>query len=71
MTAARPAWEWELLDRAEAVLDRPLSPAFSTRFDAEEWLGLHWRQLAEQGVAAVRLVHDGRSAAPSLPLRVS
>ena len=71
MTAARPAWEWELLDRADAVLDRPLSPAFSTRFDAEEWLGLHWRQLAEQGVAAVRLASYGQPAAAPLSLRTA
>jgi hypothetical protein len=71
MTAARPAWEWEFLDRADAVLDRPLSPAFSARFDAEEWLGLHWRQLAEQGVVAVRLLHDGDPAAPALPLHTA
>ena len=71
MTVARPAWEWELLDRADVVLDRPVSPAFSTRFDAEEWLGLHWRQLAEQGVAAVRLAQNGHPAAPALPLRLA
>lgn len=66
-----PGWEWELLDADEHVLRRPTSPAFTSRFDAETWLGESWRQLAEQGVAAVRLVHDGRPVVPPLPLHSS
>ena len=64
----RPAWDWDLLDAQERVVDRPVSPAFTSRFDAEAWLGETWRQLAAQGVAAARLAHHGEPAAPSLPL---
>lgn len=64
----RPAWDWDLLDARERVLDQPVSPAFTSRFDAEAWLGETWRQLAGQGVAAARLAHHGEPAAPPLPL---
>ncbi len=64
----RPAWDWDLLDAQDRVLDRPVSPAFTSRFDAEAWLGETWRQLAAQGVAAARLAHHGEPAAPLLPL---
>lgn len=33
---------------------------FLTQADAETWLGDVWRGLAEEGVAAVTLVEDGR-----------
>jgi len=64
-----PAWAWELLDGADRMLDRPVSPTFSNRFDAESWLGETWRQLAEQGVVAARLTHNGQVVAPAIPLR--
>lgn len=64
----RPAWDWDLLDAHERVLDQPVSPAFTSRFDAEAWLGETWRQLSAQGVAAARLAHHGAPAAPPLPL---
>ena len=66
--STRPAWDWDLLDAHERVVDRPVSPAFTSRFDAEAWLGESWRQLAAQGVAAARLAHHGEPAAPPLPL---
>ena len=62
-------WAWELLDRSDEMLDRPLSPTCSNRFDAESWLGESWRQLAEQGVVAARLTHNGQAVAPPIPLR--
>ena len=64
------AWAWTFLDDGGAVLDRPISPAFGNRFDAELWIGEEWRRLAEQGVASVRLLHHGQAAAADLPLRV-
>jgi len=66
-----PVWDWELLNTAGQAVRRPTSPTFATRFDAEAWLGETWRQLAEQGVAAVRLLHDGKPVAPDLPLHSS
>lgn len=64
----RPAWDWDLLDGHERLMDQPLSPAFTSRFDAEAWLGETWRQLAAQGVVAARLAHHGAPVAPPLPL---
>ena len=68
MTAG-PVWVWELLDGSDQMLDRRLDPIFSNRFDAESWLGESWRQLAEQGVVAARLTHNGQAVAPAIPLR--
>ncbi len=65
---ARPAWDWELLDAVDRPVAHPVSPAFTTRFDAEAWLGESWRQLAEQGVAAARLAHHGRPLGAPVPL---
>ncbi|MDT0164303.1 hypothetical protein Q9R32_01885 [Actinotalea sp. AC32] len=64
-----PQWTWELLAADDRVLDRPVSPAFSSRFDAEAWIGEHWRAMAADGVAAARLLHHGAPVAPALPLR--
>ncbi|HWS57175.1 MAG TPA: hypothetical protein VN257_01435 [Actinotalea sp.] len=66
---SRAHWEWLFQDGQGALLDRPLSPVFTTRFDAEAWLGEHWRQLAEQGVRAVQLTAQGEPMAALLPLR--
>ena len=63
----RVQWEWRL-EGADGVLDRPLSPVFQNRFDAEQWLGEHWRSLVEQGVLAVVLQHEGAPAAAPLHL---
>ena len=62
-------WAWEPLDGVDQMLDRPPSPTFSNRFDAESWLGESWRQLAEQGVVAARLTYNGQAVAPAIPLR--
>lgn|GEM_PF-884952 len=64
MTALRPQWAWELAGAGGAVLDRPLSPVFATRFDAEEWLGMHWRTLRDQGVRTAVLRNDGTTVPP-------
>lgn len=66
----RPRWEWVLLDEAGERLQPSLSPVFTTQYDAEEWLGERWRQLASVGAAEAHLMHDGALATPPLPLRV-
>jgi lipocalin len=66
----RPQWVWELDDAEGRVLDNPVSPIFSNQFDAEQWLGEHWRELAAQDVAVARLLHDGTQASAPVPLRV-
>ncbi len=65
----RVQWEWRFLDGQDAVMDRPLSPAFTNRFDAESWLGEQWRHLAGQGVAGAELLQQGEPIAPVLPLQ--
>ncbi|MEG3616519.1 MULTISPECIES: hypothetical protein [Isoptericola] len=65
----RPRWEWALDDDAGTPLAAALSPAFTTQFDAEEWLGEHWRALASAGAAQARLLHDGTQATPTVELR--
>ena len=64
----RPQWVWEMIDPAGASLTAPVSPVFTNRFDAEQWLGEHWRTLAAQGVQAVGLLHEGAQATPTLTL---
>ena len=66
----RPQWEWVLDDAEGRVLDRPISPVFANQFDAEQWLGENWRELARQEVAVARLIHDGAQAAAAVALRI-
>lgn len=66
----RAQWEWVLEDAAGKALDRPISPVFGNQFDAEQWLGENWRDLARQSVAVVRLIHDGDTAAAPVALRM-
>lgn len=67
----RVQWEWRFLDGDEQVLDRPLSPAFTSRFDAEAWVGEQWRYLTEHGVAAAVLLRHGEPVDAPLALRTT
>lgn len=62
-------WLWRFADEAGGVLDRPLSPSFSSRFDAEAWLGEHWRQLSAQLVASAQLIGAGDPVGRPVVLR--
>jgi hypothetical protein len=55
------SWVWRFLDAAGKQLTPHDvdSPAFSAQGDAETWIGESWRELADAGVSAVVLVHDG------------
>jgi hypothetical protein len=66
----RPRWEWVLDDARGRPVTRVVSPVFTTQYDAEQWLGEHWRELAAAGAVAARLLHDGTQATPSVELRV-
>ncbi len=67
----RPQWVWQFTDVDGSVRDRPLSPVFTTRFDAEEWLGTQWRAFADQGVRNAQLLDDGRPVVPVLDLQAA
>ena len=64
----RPQWEWALDDAEGRRLSEPVTPVFTAQYDAEQWLGEHWRTLAAQGVQAVGLLHEGVQATPTLTL---
>jgi len=53
-------WTWTLEGPDGAELSKPASPTHSNQSDAESWLGEHWRELADAGVAQVSLF-DGQS----------
>ncbi len=67
----RPQWVWQFDGPDGAALDRPVSPLFTTQYDAEQWLGEHWRTLAAQGVHAARLLHEGTQVTATLTLPVT
>jgi hypothetical protein len=68
--SVRPQWQWLLLDPDGEPVDRPIGPVFTSRFDAEQWIGSHWRTLASQGVAGARLIHEGQPVGSVLDLTV-
>ena len=64
----RPRWQWRLVAADGTDVERPGSPVFLARFDAEQWLGEHWRALAGQGVHRVVLQHDSEDLSPGIDL---
>ena len=66
--SVRPQWEWALLGSDGHRSERPVGPVFTSRFDAEQWIGEHWRALAGQGVARAQLLHTGESVGAAIEL---
>lgn len=66
----RPRWEWALVDDDGRRLEPSLSPVFTAQYDAEQWLGERWRELADSGAVTATLLHDGAPATPSIELRI-
>ena len=62
----RPRWQWRMSNESGAVLERPASPVFEARYDAEEWLGDHWRSLSAQHVRAAQLLQEGEPVGPAV-----
>ena len=52
-------WTWRMEADDGTELPEPTSGTLANQSDAESWLGEHWRELAEQGVARVTLLEDG------------
>ncbi|SDD01135.1 hypothetical protein SAMN05216410_2631 [Sanguibacter gelidistatuariae] len=63
-----PQWLWEFRDVTGTVLPEPTSPVFTNQYDAEQWLGQTWRELAAAGVADAVVLHSGVPAAPAVQL---
>jgi hypothetical protein len=53
-------WSWRLEDTHGTELAKPTSPAHPNQSDAESWLGEHYRELAEAGVAQATLFDGDR-----------
>ena len=55
------SWTWTYEDPAGEPMSGELmtDTAFPTQSDAENWFGEVWRELADAGVAAVTLHHEG------------
>ncbi|MCL2780923.1 MAG: hypothetical protein FWD74_05440 [Actinomycetia bacterium] len=62
------AWTWRLEAPDGAALAAPSVPAHASQSDAESWLGEHWRDLAEAGVAQTSLLDGDRLVYGPMPL---
>lgn len=56
------AWTWRYheTDEAPAESTKPQPEVFTSRGDAESWLGENWAELAEAGVETVTLLEEER-----------
>jgi hypothetical protein len=68
MTPDAAPWTWRLLDAAGQPFEES-PPRTHTRFDAEAWLGEHWRALAGRGAARAVLLRDGEPVGGPVELR--
>lgn len=59
------SWHWRYEDGSGGAVERSGSTEgaerFSSQSDAESWLGEHWRDLLDDGVARVSLFEDGKA----------
>ena len=57
-------WTWTYFDAdaTEMTGEALVTTGFPSQSDAETWLGEQWRELAEAGVEAVTLKHEGAGA---------
>lgn len=63
-SAAERPWAWSPHDRSGSVPTLPPELAqarFLSQSDAETWLGEHWQQLRDAGVAEVTLTEGDRT----------
>lgn len=68
MSGEALVWTWRFRDPAGEPLDE-LAPDLHTRFDAEAWLGEHWRAIARRGAAHAVLLCGGEPVGPGADLR--
>jgi hypothetical protein len=67
------AWTWTYLDADGKVVSGAamVTTAFPSQGEAESWLGEEWRDLADAGVDAVMLTHDGEVVYGPMSLRAA
>lgn len=53
-------WTWRYEDENGGGLELPETESFTSKSDAESWLGESWRELLTVGVYQVTLIEDGR-----------
>ena len=68
MSGESVVWTWRFLDPAGDAVEES-APEADSRFDAEAWLGEHWRAIARRGAARAVLLRDGEPVGPSPELR--
>lgn len=68
MSAAPLVWTWQFVD-ASGIPVSETAPDATTRFDAEAWLGEHWRAIAGRGAARGVLLRAGEPVGPGVELR--
>lgn len=68
MSAGTVLWTWQFVD-ASGIAVGETAPDASTRFDAEAWLGEHWRAIARRGAARGVLLRAGEPFGPGVDLR--
>jgi len=66
-------WTWTYLDAdGKAMTGKALGQSgFPSQGDAESWLGERWRELADLGVDAITLEHDGAVVYAPMSLRAA
>jgi hypothetical protein len=66
-------WTWSYLDADALAMtgESLVSTGFPSQSEAESWLGEQWRQLADVGVEAVILQHEGTVVYGPMSLRAA
>jgi hypothetical protein len=67
------AWTWTYLDADGKQLEGEalVTTQFPSQSDAENWFGEAWHELADAGVDAVTLHHDGTVVYGPMSLRAA
>ena len=73
VTSMTDEWTWTFLDAdaTEMTGEVLVSTGFSSQSEAESWLGEQWRELADAGVDAVTLEHEGMVVYGPMSLRAA
>jgi hypothetical protein len=69
----KAGWTWTYLDADDTAMTGAalVATSFPSQSEAESWLGEHWRDLADAGVDAVTLGHEGAVVYGPMSLRAA